>query len=123
MEREISHTSERAVLREKALSRWENEGGVVQHPEAAESPGGSGATPPLSNAEVVQLQVRVIALENLVIALLARAPDGQFELARRMADYISPRPGFTPHRLTLHAASQMKHLVDRASLFRDTDLS
>lgn len=90
--------------------------------------GGSGAAPnpaneanadvpPLANAELVQLQVRVIALENLLIALLSEASDAQRTLAREMATYISPRPGYTPHSLTLHAANQMLHLVERGELF------
>ncbi len=57
--------------------------------------------PPLSNAELVQLQVRVIALENLMITLLADGSDRQLELAREMATYISPRAGFTHHPLTI----------------------
>lgn len=74
--------------------------------------------PPLGNAELVQLQVRVIALENLVIALLAHASDRQLDVARAMATHISPRPGFTPHRLTIHAAAQMLGLVERSGDFR-----
>ena len=74
--------------------------------------------PLLTNAEFVQLQVRVIALENLVITLLAEASERQLLLAREMAAYISPRPGFTHHRLTTHAAAQMVHLAERAAHFR-----
>ena len=77
--------------------------------------------PPLTNAELVQLQVRVIALENLVIALLAESSDAQRELVRDMATYISPRPGFTRHPLTLHAATQMLHLAERARHFSELD--
>lgn len=77
--------------------------------------------PPLSNAELVQLQVRVIALENLVIALLAEGSDEQRELVRDMATYISPRPGYTRHPLTLHAAAQMLHLADRGRHFGELD--
>jgi hypothetical protein len=44
-----------------------------------------------------------IALENLVISLLATASDRQLEQAREMASYISPRPGFTHHPLTTRA--------------------
>ena len=73
----------------------------------------------MTNAELVQLRIRVIALENLVIAFLAEASDRQLELVREMATYISPRPGFSQHPLTLHAASQMNNLVDRAGHFRD----
>ena len=74
--------------------------------------------PPLNDAELVQLQIRVIALENLLIALLADVPQSQLDLVRSMATYISPRPGATPHRLTVHAAAEMISLVDRARQFR-----
>ena len=72
----------------------------------------------LTNAELVQLQIRVIALESLVTALLAGSTDHTSNLALDLAAYISPRPGSTPHRLTVHAAAQMVHLVERSSLFR-----
>lgn len=73
----------------------------------------------LTNAELVQLRIRVIALENLVITLLADTSERQRMLAREMANYISPRPGFTEHPLTIHAAAQMIHLVERADHFRN----
>jgi hypothetical protein len=47
------------------------------------------------------LRIRVIALENVLISLLATASNEQLELAREMAGYISPRPAFTPHPLTI----------------------
>jgi hypothetical protein len=72
----------------------------------------------LTNAELVQLRIRVIALENLVITLLAEASDRQLDLALEKAAYVSPRPGFTYHPLTIHAAAQMIDLVDRAGHFR-----
>ena len=75
--------------------------------------------PPLTNTELVQLRVRVIALENLMISLLAEASDRQLELVREMASYISPRPGFTHHPLTTHAAAHMNNLVDRARHFQN----
>lgn len=69
--------------------------------------------PPLSNAELVQLQIRVIALENLVVALLADAPPQQLELVRDIAASIFPRPG-VEHRLTSQATVQMEHLAQRS---------
>lgn len=75
-------------------------------------------TPEMSNADLVALRVRVIALENLLIALLATASGQQLDLAREMAGYISPRPGFTHHPLTIHAAAHMIDLVERSSRFR-----
>ena len=106
--------------RQAALSRWDNEGGAgPRDPQEAQiSAEVQSAVPELTNAELVQLRVRVIALENLVISLLAEAPDRQLDLAREMAAFISPRPGFTHHPLTIHAAAQMIDLVDRAGRFR-----
>jgi hypothetical protein len=74
--------------------------------------------PQMTNAEIVALRVRVIALENVLISLLATAPDHQLNLIREMADYISPRPGFTPHPLTIRAAEHVVDLVDRSTRFR-----
>lgn len=69
------------------------------------------AEPPLGDAELVQLRVRVIALENLMLVLLAHASEAQLSLAHGRAACIFPRPGFTAHPLTRHAAAQMSHLL------------
>lgn len=66
----------------------------------------------------VQLRTRFIALENVLIAVLATASDRQLNLVREMADHISPRSEATQHPLTFRAAEQMIHLVDRAGHFR-----
>jgi hypothetical protein len=80
--------------------------------------GERGLAPPrLTNAELVQLRIRVIALENLVIALLVEASERQLALVRDMAAYISPRPHRTHHPLTTRAATQMTDLVERARRF------
>lgn len=117
MPRQNSETSDDALQRQQALSRWDNEGGADP---AAATPGEMDQvpTPDMSNADLVALRVRVIALENLVISLLATASDRQLELAREMAGYISPRPGFTSHPLTIHAAAHMVDLVERSTRFR-----
>ena len=112
--------TERTRLRIQALSRWENEGGAARGrlpSPAMDLPGPEGA-PKLTDAELVQLRIRVIALENLVIALLAEAPQWHLERVREMATHISPRPGFTSHPVTLAAATEMLSLVDRAAPFR-----
>jgi hypothetical protein len=90
---------------------------TATHPSQRRHPA-PGDEPALSNAELVQLRVRVIALENMVIAMMANAPPGQQAIVREMATYISPRPGYTPHTLTIHAAGQMLSLVDRADRFQ-----
>jgi hypothetical protein len=113
--------SDAVQLRQKALSRWDNEGGAgPQSPQASSMLSGVEADiPPLTNTELVQLRVRVIALENVMISVLAEASDRQLELVREMASYISPRPGFTHHPLTTHAATHMNNLVDRARHFQN----
>jgi len=117
--------SERATLRQMALSRWENDGGVwCGHLDAASTcVQAQSDVPRLTDAELVQLRIRVIALENLVIALLIDTSDRRLELVRDMAAYICPRPGFTPHRLTIHAAGEMINLVERAGHFKTRLLS
>lgn len=52
------------------------------------------------------------------IALLAEAPEWQLERVRVMATHISPRPGFTPHPMTIAAATEMLSLVARSGPFR-----
>jgi hypothetical protein len=104
----------------RALARWDNEGGALPetHVERSSPDEEQASVPELTNAELVALRIRVIALENLMISLLATASDRQLELAQEMAGYISPRPGFTQHPLTLHAAAHMNDLVERSSRFR-----
>ena len=150
------------VLRQRALARWEAEGGAeavtaldsggtseanvdtseasggtseasgdtseanVDTSEAsggvrptAESSPSSKPAAPWSDAECQQLHARLIALENLVISLLAMGNKRQLALARDMASHIIARRGATPHRLTEQAAKQMVHVVGRAKWFRD----
>lgn len=105
--------------RHRALSRWDNEGGAG--PGGLQSSptldGNRSDDPPLTDVEVVQLRVRVIALENLVIALLANSSDEVLKTAREMAEYILPNPGATQHRLTTHAAIHMIDLLERSKHF------
>lgn len=123
----------RALIRRQAMSTWENEGGAsldampnvpnagnaVNAPNAPDALDALDAPMALTeSAEADQLRMRVIALENLVIALLADASDHQRAIARVMGDFISPRPGYTPHPLTLRAAEAMRSLVERADRFR-----
>jgi len=104
-----AHTSQ---SRARALSRWEGEGGALVTDAG-------GEIPELTNAELVHLRIRVIALENLLIAVLAEGPDRQRSAAREMAAEIAPRPGFTQHPLTLQASKHMADIVERAAHFSD----
>lgn len=100
--------------RRRALSRWDNVGGAkapAAHAVRADAPD-------MTNAELVHLHIRVIALENILLAVLAEGSDRQLAVAREMAGYISPRPGFTQHPLTVQAADHITDLVDRAVHFR-----
>ena len=109
-----SDSLEFAHMREQAFSRWDNEGGAGEGGREHPASTGTATAPPLSNAELVQLQIRVIALENLMRALLADSSDRQLALVREIAAYISPRPGYTLHHLTVHAASRMVSLAEVA---------
>ncbi len=101
-----------------ALERWDDEGGAEPDGPQLSAPERLAAAPTGPNgADWAEMRTRVIALENLVIALLATATDEQRDLARGMADYIAPRPGATPHRLTVHAAHRMSDLLARAERF------
>lgn len=102
---------------EAALSRWENEGGARAQRQLADR-SQRPEVPQSIDTELEHLHIRMIAMENLLIALLAQAPDQPRELAREMATFISPRPGFTHHPRTLGAAAQMVHLVERAWHFQ-----
>ena len=101
-------------LRHRALSRWDDEGGACA--DVADE--GPKDVPDMTNAELVLLRVRVIALENLLIAVLAEGSDRQRKTALEMAEVISPREGFTQHPLTIRAAQHMSDLVERANRVR-----
>ena len=110
--------SDRTLQRSRALSRWENEGGAVCQPREASDDEALASAPLLTNTELLQLRIRVIALENLMIALLARAPAEQLDLVRELAVHISPRPRFTHHPMTVRAAGEMLSLLQRSGPFR-----
>lgn len=99
-----------------ALARWDNEGGALSATVLADH----RELPVMSNAEIVLLRVRVIALENILVAVLATGSDRQVQAARDMADVISPHPEATQHPLTIRAAQHMDSIVHRALHIRKT---
>ena len=109
-----------AQQRDRALARWANEGGSGQC--GLETDLGSGrveaAMPAIGDTQIGLLHIRMIALENLVIALLATATGPQLDLARDMARTIEPRIGATPHPLTTRAAARLTDLIERSAQFR-----
>lgn len=114
MPQRFAKNLERTRRLQRSLARWENEGGSQSGDGPGQSGSGAHAVPQLTNAELVQLQIRVIALENLMVALLADASEQQLARVRDIAASIFPRPGVT-HRLTVHAAAQMEHLAQRST--------
>lgn len=103
-----------------ALSRWEYEGGATPcgPQEALAAACEEWDIPPLSDAEIMHLRIRVIALENIVLSLLSKADGAQLEQVLEMAEFITPRPDSRQHPLTIHAATQMRQLVERAKHFK-----
>lgn len=125
MTRESSLPENAAQQRQRALARWDNEGGVVAGAEVGGFPvddgpsvSGTNLAAAMTETERVALHSRMIALENLVMSLLATATEQQLELVRDVATYIVPRPGFTRHPLTIQASAHMLQMLDRAALFR-----
>ena len=106
-----------SILRRRALSRWDNEGGAASAGSDLDAAAGASLLES-TNVELVALRVRVIALENMMLALLACASDQQLDLAREIAAYIVPRPGFTQHPLTVRGAAHMIDLIERSTHFR-----
>ncbi len=108
-----------AKQRQRALAGWDNEGGAgpCGPLEAVRSLGDDLPLPEMGKAEMLALHIRVIALENLLVALLASGTNEQREVARNMAGYIAPRAGATPHPMTTLASAHMIDLVDRAVRF------
>lgn len=107
-----------------------NGGGQKDNPDG---PGGNSlkrrfgnnselSMPAIGDAELGALHIRVIALESLLIAILADASDRQIKLAREMARYIVPREGTTPHPLTIHAGAHITDIIDRSARFARGEL-
>lgn len=77
----------------------------------------------LGESERVQLRIRLIAMESVLITLLSKASAPQLELARDMASYVSPRRASTRRHMTIHTATQIRRLVWRAGQIRGRALS
>ncbi len=106
-----------------ALSQWDGEGGASPAGPQAEPdtssvpPQGRGEGPGDADAEEITMHVRLIALENLVLALLAGASDQQLGLVHEMSTIITPRPGSREHPLALRAAAHISRIAERARQF------
>lgn len=110
--------SPHGVLKQDALARWDNEGGALSATVQVDN----RDLPMMTNAEIVLLRVRVIALENILIAVLAEGTETQIQAARNMAEMIAPHPDATQHPLTIRAAAHMDSIVHRAQHLRNTTM-
>jgi hypothetical protein len=79
-----------------------------------------GDTPVNVVVALERLHTRVIAIENVLIALLSDASETQLERTDLLATLIAPRIDATQHPLTLQAAVQMTDLLRRAAHLRRT---
>lgn len=110
----------RALQQQRALARWDNDGGAGPSPTPRDvSSGPRLSYPTMGEAELNTLHVRLLAQENLIIALLADASANGRARARNIAASIVPQEGSTRHPLTVHAASHMLNLVERAERYGD----
>ena len=66
------------------------------------------------HAELVQLRIRMIAMKNLLLAVLAGSDQVTRKRVRERADEIRPRPDAVDHPLTELARAEMLRLLERA---------
>lgn len=78
--------------------------------------------PLVTSQEWEHLRFRVVALESLVIALLSDHSASRLDRAREMARHVAPRAGCSEHPVSLFAASQIIHLVERARRYKGQPL-
>lgn len=85
----------------------------AEHDQGERSAGGWEVSDP-GHAELVQLRIRMIAAENLLLALLAESSDDVRRKVRARAAEIQPRDTASDHPLTERAADEMLRLLARA---------
>ena len=82
---------------------------------------GSWDIPEPDHAELVQMRIRLITLENIVLGLLSGASDEQIDQIRKRADMIEPRPEASRHPLTELAAGDMRKFLERAARMAEAE--
>jgi len=80
---------------------------------------GGWQIPEPGHSELVQMRIRLITLENIVLGLLSDASEEQLKQIRRRANMIEPRADATRHPLTKLAAQDMRKFLDRALRMSD----
>ena len=82
---------------------------------------GSWDIPEPDHADLVQMRIRLITLENIVLGLLSGASDEQIDQIRKRADMIEPRPEASRHPLTELAAGDMRKFLERAARMAESE--
>ena len=82
---------------------------------------GSWDIPEPDHADLVQMRIRLITLENIVLGLLSGASDEQIDQIRKRADMIEPRPEASRHPLTELAAGDMRKFLERAARIAEAE--
>ena len=82
---------------------------------------GSWDIPEPDHAELVQMRIRLITLENIVLGLLSGASDEQIDQIRKRADMIEPRAEASRHPLTELAAGDMRKFLERAARMAEAE--
>ena len=82
---------------------------------------GSWDIPEPDHADLVQMRIRLITLENIVLGLLSGASDEQIDQIRKRADMIEPRPEASRHPLTELAAGDMRKFLERAARMAEAE--
>ena len=93
MTHEIPGAENAALQRQRALAKWDNEGGAGSGgPQLdATSVDVALATPAMTDFEWMAPHSRIIALDNLVTSLLATTTEHQLAVARDTAVFITRR--------------------------------
>lgn len=113
---------ERLLQQQRALSRWDGEGGAgPEGPQDGSLPVDERTEMKLTEgADLAELRVRMTTLETLMIALLTEAFQRQHERAREMATWIAPGTDFSDHPAMIRTSTQMIDLTGEFGLFPST---
>ena len=91
----------------RALSRWDNEGGAGDDGPQVDT----ALRPARLEPEMVALQARLAALEEVVVALLAAGTDQTMQVAQRVADQAAStgaQQTLAQLRGLMHCASRLR---------------